>query len=149
MTDSQWEEILAPIQWHLSLLQSVSTGDDQAKWDALLTSDRQRPKSPMPKSPLTRLKPTLADAFTGAGNARHELRLTQFVGYLDNELTRDNAPNGAEGRQVNQILATFARSTPESLDQPQKWRSWALFMASKAYSMTEQAINVDGGMMMV
>jgi NAD(P)-dependent dehydrogenase (short-subunit alcohol dehydrogenase family) len=86
--------------------------------------------------------------------ARHGITVNAICpGYLDNELTRDNARRMAQktGKSEAQILATFARSTPQNrLIEPQEVASLALFMASaKLGGMTGQAINVDGGAVMV
>lgn len=73
-------------------------------------------------------------------------------GYLDTELTRDNARRMAQktGKSEAQILATFASSTPQNrLIEPKEVASLALLIASeKMAGMTGQAINVDGGAVM-
>jgi NAD(P)-dependent dehydrogenase (short-subunit alcohol dehydrogenase family) len=86
--------------------------------------------------------------------ARHGITVNAICpGYLDNELTRDNARRMAQkiGKSEAQILATFARSAPQNrLIEPEEVASLALFMASaKLAGMTGQAINVDGGAVMV
>ena len=74
-------------------------------------------------------------------------------GYIDDERTRDNARRMADktGKSVEQILAMFAGSAPQNrLIQPDEVASLALHLASeKAGGITGQAINVDGGAVMV
>jgi NAD(P)-dependent dehydrogenase (short-subunit alcohol dehydrogenase family) len=74
-------------------------------------------------------------------------------GYLDNELTRENARRMAEktGKSVDDILALFAKSAPQNrLIDPEEVAFLALFLASeKCAGITGQAINVDGGAVMV
>jgi NAD(P)-dependent dehydrogenase (short-subunit alcohol dehydrogenase family) len=73
-------------------------------------------------------------------------------GYIDDELTRDNAGRMADktGKPVETIIALFAGSAPQNrLIQPDEVASLALLLASeKAGGITGQAINVDGGAVM-
>lgn len=73
-------------------------------------------------------------------------------GYLDNELTHENAQRMAEqtGKSVQDILAVFAKSSPQNrLIAPVEVANLALLLASdKLGGMTGQAINVDGGAVM-
>jgi NAD(P)-dependent dehydrogenase (short-subunit alcohol dehydrogenase family) len=74
-------------------------------------------------------------------------------GYIDDELTRDNARLMAEktGKSVAEILALFASSAPQNrLIQADEVASLALLLASEeSGGITGQAINVDGGAVMV
>jgi len=74
-------------------------------------------------------------------------------GYVDDERTRENARVMAEktGKRVEEILKLFASSAPQKrLIDPDEVASLALLMASeKLRGMTGQAINVDGGAVMV
>ncbi len=74
-------------------------------------------------------------------------------GYIDDERTRDNARRMAEktGKSVEQILALFAGSAPQNrLIQADEVAALALYLASeKSGGITGQAINVDGGAVMV
>jgi NAD(P)-dependent dehydrogenase (short-subunit alcohol dehydrogenase family) len=74
-------------------------------------------------------------------------------GYINDERTRENARIMAEktGRSSAEILRFFAASAPQNrLIEPEEVASLALFMASEKLSaMTGQAINVDGGAVMV
>ena len=74
-------------------------------------------------------------------------------GYLDGELTRDNARRMAEktGKGIDEILSLYAKSAPQNrLIEPEEVASLALMLASdKAGGITGQAINVDGGAVMV
>jgi NAD(P)-dependent dehydrogenase (short-subunit alcohol dehydrogenase family) len=74
-------------------------------------------------------------------------------GYLNNELTRDNARRMAEktGQSVEDILALFAASAPQNrLIEPEEVASLALLLAGeKSSGITGQAINIDGGAVMV
>lgn len=74
-------------------------------------------------------------------------------GYVDDERTRANARTMAQktGRQVDDILRLFAASAPQNrLIDPVEVASLALLMASeKLGAMTGQAVNVDGGAVMV
>ncbi|MGH7825278.1 MAG: SDR family NAD(P)-dependent oxidoreductase [Candidatus Binatia bacterium] len=74
-------------------------------------------------------------------------------GYIDNELTRENARRMAEntGKTVEYVLALFAKSSPQNrLIAPAEVADLALLLASeKLGGMTGQAINVDGGAVMV
>lgn len=73
-------------------------------------------------------------------------------GYLNNELTRDNARRMAEktGKSEADVLSVFARSAPQNrLIEPEEVANLALLIASeKMAGMTGQAINVDGGAVM-
>jgi len=73
-------------------------------------------------------------------------------GYLDNELTRDNARRMAQrtGKTEAEILALFARSAPQNrLIGPEEVANLAVLIASdKLAGMTGQAINIDGGAVM-
>jgi len=74
-------------------------------------------------------------------------------GYVDDERTHENARVMAEktGKRVEEILKVFAASAPQNrLIDPDEVASLALLMASeKLRGMTGQAINVDGGAVMV
>lgn len=74
-------------------------------------------------------------------------------GYIDDELTRDNARRMAEktGKSVAEILALFASSAPQNrLIEADEVASLALLLASEeSDGITGQAINVDGGAVMV
>jgi NAD(P)-dependent dehydrogenase (short-subunit alcohol dehydrogenase family) len=73
-------------------------------------------------------------------------------GYLNNELTYDNARRMASrtGKTVEEALARFAKSSPQNrLIAPAEVADLALLLASeKLGGMTGQAINVDGGAVM-
>jgi NAD(P)-dependent dehydrogenase (short-subunit alcohol dehydrogenase family) len=74
-------------------------------------------------------------------------------GYLNNELTRENARRMAEttGKSVDDVLAMFAASAPQNrLIEPEEVASLAVLLAAeKSAGITGQAINVDGGAVMV
>jgi NAD(P)-dependent dehydrogenase (short-subunit alcohol dehydrogenase family) len=74
-------------------------------------------------------------------------------GYIDDERTRANARIMAEktGKSISDILELFAASAPQNrLIAPGEVASLALLMASeKLCAMTGQAVNVDGGAVMV
>jgi NAD(P)-dependent dehydrogenase (short-subunit alcohol dehydrogenase family) len=74
-------------------------------------------------------------------------------GYLDDERTRENARKMAQktGRTVEEILALFAGSAPQNrLIEPDEVAALALLLASEdAGCITGQAINVDGGAVMI
>jgi NAD(P)-dependent dehydrogenase (short-subunit alcohol dehydrogenase family) len=74
-------------------------------------------------------------------------------GYLNNELTHENARRMAKqtGKKVEDILALFAASAPQKrLIEPEEVASLALLLAGeKSAGITGQAINVDGGAVMV
>jgi NAD(P)-dependent dehydrogenase (short-subunit alcohol dehydrogenase family) len=74
-------------------------------------------------------------------------------GYLNNQSTRDNARRMAEatGKSQDDILALFAASAPQNrLIEPEEVASLALFLArEKSAGITGQAINIDGGAVMV
>ena len=73
-------------------------------------------------------------------------------GYVDTELTRENARRMADktGKSIDEILETIRR---ELAAAPHRFRGsagLALMLASeKAGGITGQAINVDGGAVMV
>ena len=73
-------------------------------------------------------------------------------GYVDTELTRENARRMAEktGKKLDDILRLFAESSPQKrLIAPEEVAGLALMLASeKAGGITGQAINVDGGAVM-
>jgi NAD(P)-dependent dehydrogenase (short-subunit alcohol dehydrogenase family) len=74
-------------------------------------------------------------------------------GYLNNELTRENARRMAErtGKSTEDVIALFAASAPQNrLIEPEEVASLALLLAGeKSAAITGQAINVDGGAVMV
>jgi NAD(P)-dependent dehydrogenase (short-subunit alcohol dehydrogenase family) len=74
-------------------------------------------------------------------------------GYLNNELTHENARRMAErtGKKVEDIIALFAASAPQKrLIEPEEVASLALLLAGeKSAGITGQAINIDGGAVMV
>jgi NAD(P)-dependent dehydrogenase (short-subunit alcohol dehydrogenase family) len=74
-------------------------------------------------------------------------------GYVDDERTHENAKIMAEktGKSVDEVLALFAGSAPQNrLIAPVEVASLAVLIASeKLGAMTGQAINVDGGAVMV
>jgi NAD(P)-dependent dehydrogenase (short-subunit alcohol dehydrogenase family) len=74
-------------------------------------------------------------------------------GYIDDERTEENAKVFAEktGKTVAEVLRLFAASAPQNrLIAPEEVASLALLMASeKLAGITGQAINVDGGAVMV
>jgi NAD(P)-dependent dehydrogenase (short-subunit alcohol dehydrogenase family) len=74
-------------------------------------------------------------------------------GYIDDERTEENAKVFAEktGKTVDEVLRLFAASAPQNrLIAPEEVASLALLMASeKLAGMTGQAMNVDGGAVMV
>jgi NAD(P)-dependent dehydrogenase (short-subunit alcohol dehydrogenase family) len=74
-------------------------------------------------------------------------------GYLNTETTRENARRMAEktGKSVSDVLGMFAGAAPQKrLIEPDEVAAVALFLASfKCSGITGQAINVDGGAVMV
>jgi NAD(P)-dependent dehydrogenase (short-subunit alcohol dehydrogenase family) len=74
-------------------------------------------------------------------------------GYLDTESTHENARRMADktGKQMEEILRLFGDSSPQKrLIAPGEVAALALLLASeKAGGITGQAINVDGGAVMV
>lgn len=74
-------------------------------------------------------------------------------GYIDDERTRENARKMAQktGKPVEEILTLFAASAPQNrLIEADEVASLALLLASeKSGAITGQAINVDGGAVMV
>jgi NAD(P)-dependent dehydrogenase (short-subunit alcohol dehydrogenase family) len=74
-------------------------------------------------------------------------------GYLNTELTRENARRMAEktGKPLDQVMAMFAGSAPQNrLIEPEEVAALALFLAGEnSAGITGQAINVDGGAVMV
>ena len=74
-------------------------------------------------------------------------------GYVDDERTHENASVMAQhtGRQISDVLTLFAASAPQKrLIDPDEVAALALLMASdQLRGMTGQAINVDGGAVMI
>jgi NAD(P)-dependent dehydrogenase (short-subunit alcohol dehydrogenase family) len=86
--------------------------------------------------------------------ARHGVTVNAICpGYLNNELTCENARRMAErtGKSAADIIALFAASAPQNrLIEPEEVASLALLLAGeKSAAITGQAINVDGGAVMV
>jgi len=86
--------------------------------------------------------------------ARHGVTVNAICpGYVDDERTHENAKMMAEktGRSIGEILAMFAASAPQNrLIAPDEVASLALLMASeKLGAVTGQAVNVDGGAVMI
>jgi NAD(P)-dependent dehydrogenase (short-subunit alcohol dehydrogenase family) len=74
-------------------------------------------------------------------------------GYVDDERTHENAKIMAEktGKSVGDVLKLYASSAPQNrLIAPEEVAQLAVFLASEQLSgMTGQAINVDGGAVMI
>jgi NAD(P)-dependent dehydrogenase (short-subunit alcohol dehydrogenase family) len=74
-------------------------------------------------------------------------------GYLNTELTRENARRMAErtGKTAEDVLALFAASAPQNrLIEPDEVAALAVLLAGeKSAAITGQAISVDGGAVMV
>lgn len=74
-------------------------------------------------------------------------------GYVDDERTRENARLMAEktGKTMEEILRMFAASAPQNrLIEPSEVAALAVFLASERLGgMTGQAVNVDGGAVMI
>lgn len=74
-------------------------------------------------------------------------------GYVDTELTLNNAKSMAEktGKPLEEILGLFKRTSPQNrLIDPAEVAEMAVMLASEsAGGITGQAINVDGGAVMV
>jgi len=74
-------------------------------------------------------------------------------GYIDDERTHENARIFAQrtGKSIDEVLRLFAASAPQNrLIAPEEVASLGLLMVSeKLAGMTGQAINVDGGAVMV
>jgi len=74
-------------------------------------------------------------------------------GYVDTERTRENAQQMADqtGKNVEDVLRLFAQRSPQNrLIAPEEVAALAVMLASeRAGGITGQAINVDGGAVMV
>jgi NAD(P)-dependent dehydrogenase (short-subunit alcohol dehydrogenase family) len=74
-------------------------------------------------------------------------------GYVDTELTQKNAKLMAEktGKRLEEVLQLFKSSSPQKrLIAPEEVADVAVLLASEATKgITGQAINVDGGTVMV
>jgi NAD(P)-dependent dehydrogenase (short-subunit alcohol dehydrogenase family) len=74
-------------------------------------------------------------------------------GYVDTELTRDNIKLMAEktGRTFEEALKIFQASSPQKrLIEPEEIAHVALLLASDdSKGITGQAINIDGGAVMI
>jgi NAD(P)-dependent dehydrogenase (short-subunit alcohol dehydrogenase family) len=86
--------------------------------------------------------------------ARHGITVNAVCpGYLNNDLTLDNARRMAEAttKSVDEVLALFAASAPQNrLIEPEEVASLAVLLAhERSAGITGQAINVDGGAVMV
>lgn len=157
MTDAQWEEILRTNLTGTYHCCKVFLPDmSAAKWGRIINIGSTTSKVAYShvaayttsKHGLLGLTRSLA-----LETARQGITVNAICpGYLDNELTHDNARRMAQktGKSEAQILATFAASTPQNrLIEPVEVASLALLIASeKMGGMTGQAINVDGGAVM-
>jgi NAD(P)-dependent dehydrogenase (short-subunit alcohol dehydrogenase family) len=86
--------------------------------------------------------------------ARHNITVNAICpGYLNTELTQDNAQRmaGETGKSLDEIVALFAASAPQNrLIEPEEVAALAIFLAGeKCGGITGQALNVDGGAVMV
>lgn len=86
--------------------------------------------------------------------ARHNITVNAICpGYLNNELTRDNARRMADktGKSADETLALFAASAPQNrLIEPEEVASLVVFLAGEECAgITGQGINIDGGAVMV
>ena len=158
MTDLQWEEILRTnLTGTYHCCKVFLPAMIEAQWGRIINIGSTTSKVAYSQvSAYTTSKHGLLGLTRSLAleTARHGITVNAICpGYLDNELTRDNARRMAQktGKSEAQILATFARSAPQNrLIEPEEVASLALLMASaKLAGMTGQAINVDGGAVMV
>ncbi|MBM4261889.1 MAG: SDR family oxidoreductase [Deltaproteobacteria bacterium] len=157
MTDAQWEEILRTnITGTYNCCKVFLPDMIKQKWGRVINIGSTTCKVAYTHvSAYTTSKHGLLGLTRSLAleSARHGVTVNAICpGYLDNELTRDNARRMAQktGRSEAQILATFAASAPQNrLIEPGEVANLALLMASeKMAGMTGQAINVDGGAVM-
>jgi NAD(P)-dependent dehydrogenase (short-subunit alcohol dehydrogenase family) len=158
MTDDQWEEILRTnLTGTYNCCKVFLPGMIEAKWGRIINIGSTTAKVAYSHvSAYTTSKHGLVGLTRSLAleTARQGITVNAICpGYLDNELTRDNARRMAQktGKSEADILAIFARSAPQNrLIEPEEVASLALLIASeKLAGMTGQAINVDGGAVMV
>lgn len=158
MTDDQWEEILRTnLTGTYNCCKVFLPGMIEAKWGRIINIGSTTAKVAYSHvSAYTTSKHGLVGLTRSLAleTARQGITVNTICpGYLDNELTRDNARRMAQktGKSEADILAIFARSAPQNrLIEPEEVANLALLIASeKLAGMTGQAINVDGGAVMV
>lgn len=157
MTDDQWEEILRTnITGTYNCCKVFLPDMVAAKWGRIINIGSTTSKVAYSHvSAYTTSKHGLLGLTRSLALETARLGITVNAicpGYLDNELTRDNARRMAQkiGKAEAQVLATFASSAPQNrLIEPEEVASLALLIASERMAgMTGQAINVDGGAVM-
>jgi NAD(P)-dependent dehydrogenase (short-subunit alcohol dehydrogenase family) len=153
-TESMWEEILRTnLTGAFYCCQAFLPGMIEAKWGRIINIGSTTSKVGYShvaayvssKHGLLGLTRALA-----LETARSGITVNAICpGYLDDELTRDNAQRMAEktGKSVEQVLASFASTAPQKrLIDPDEVAGLALLLASeKLGGMTGQAVSVDGG----
>lgn len=158
MPDEQWDETLATnLTGAYNCCKVFLPGMIQAKWGRVINIGSTTAKVgyshvtayTASKHGLLGLTRSLA-----LESARHGVTVNMVCpGYIDDERTRENARVMAEktGKSIDEILKVFAASAPQNrLIDPEEVASLALLMAAeKLGGMTGQAINVDGGAVMV
>ncbi|HEY7556403.1 MAG TPA: SDR family NAD(P)-dependent oxidoreductase [Candidatus Binatia bacterium] len=158
MSDSLWEEILQTnLTGAYNCCKLFLGGMLQARWGRIINIASTTAKVGYPyvtaytasKHGVLGLTRSLA-----LETARRGVTVNAICpGYLNNELTHENARRMAKqtGKKVEDILALFAASAPQKrLIEPEEVASLALLLAGeKSAGITGQAINVDGGAVMV
>jgi NAD(P)-dependent dehydrogenase (short-subunit alcohol dehydrogenase family) len=158
MRDRQWDETLETnLTGAYNCCKVFLPGMIQAKWGRIINIASTTAKVGYPhvtaytasKHGLLGLTRSLA-----LETARQGVTVNAICpGYVDDERTHENARVMAEkiGKRVEDILKIFAASAPQNrLIEPDEVTSLALLMASdKLGAMTGQAVNVDGGAVMV
>ncbi len=157
MTDLQWEEILRTnISGTYNCCKTFLPAMVAAHWGRIINIGSTTAKVAYSHvSAYTTSKHGLLGLTRSLALETARLGITVNAicpGYLDNELTHENARRMAQrtGKTEAEILALFASSSPQNrLIAPEEVANLALLVASdKLAGMTGQAINVDGGAVM-
>lgn len=158
MADSQWDEIIdTNLTGAYNCCKVFLPGMLQTKWGRIINIASTTAKVgyshvtayTASKHGLLGLTRSLA-----LETARQGITVNAICpGYVDDERTHENARSMAErtGKPVEEILKIFAASAPQNrLIEADEVASLALLLASeKLGGMTGQAVNVDGGAVMV
>jgi NAD(P)-dependent dehydrogenase (short-subunit alcohol dehydrogenase family) len=158
MLDKEWDETLdTNLTGAYNCCKAFLPGMLQAKWGRIINIASTTAKVGYPhvtaytasKHGLLGLTRSLA-----LETARQGITVNAICpGYVDDERTLENARAMAEktGKPIDEILKAFSASAPQKrLIEPEEVASLALLMVSeKLGGMTGQAVNVDGGAVMV
>jgi len=158
MSDSVWDEVLrVNLTGAYNCCKTFLPGMIDSGWGRIINIASTAAKVGYPHvSAYTASKHGLLGLTRSLAMETAKLRVTVNAicpGYVDTALTRENAGRMAQrtGKSIEDVLKLFAGSSPQKrLIAPEEVAGLALMLASEqAAGITGQAINIDGGAVMV